>query len=101
MRALLRYCYQGQLDAETMEGEWTVEIFTLACKYRIDNLKALLQKHYIEKKLSVGNVVGMAALADTYSAEKLKEVGYFGKLFATRRTAASTLPPIRSRHASS
>ncbi len=73
MRALLSYCYRGYLDAETMDGEWTVEIFSLACKYRIDDLKALMEKHYIGM-LSAGNVVAMAVLADVYSADKLKEV---------------------------
>ncbi len=44
--------------------------------YCIDHLKALLEKHFVNKRLSVGNVVTMAVLADTYTAPKLREVGY-------------------------
>jgi hypothetical protein len=75
MRALVRYCYQGQLDAATMDGEGAVEIFKLADRYCIAGLKALLERHFIEKRLSEENVVAMAVLADTYTAPTLKEVG--------------------------
>jgi hypothetical protein len=75
MRALVRYCYQGQLDTETMDGEGAVEIFKLADRYCIAGLKALLEKHFANKRLSVENVVTMAVLADMHSAPKLKEVG--------------------------
>jgi hypothetical protein len=76
MRALVRYCYQGQLDTETMdgEGEGAVETFKLADRYCIAGLKALLEKHFADKRLSVENVVALAVLADTYTAPKLKEV---------------------------
>jgi hypothetical protein len=74
MRAILRYCYQGRLDDATMEGEWTVEIFKLADRYCIADLKALLETHFIDKRLRVGNAVAMAVLADMHSANKLKKV---------------------------
>jgi hypothetical protein len=74
MRALVRYCYQGQLDDATMDGEWAVEIFKLADRYCVAGLKGQLEKHFVDKRLSKENVVAMAVLADTYTAPKLKEV---------------------------
>ncbi len=75
MRALICYCYQGFLDDATKDGEGAVEIFKLADKYCIDNLKAALEGHFTDKRLSVENVIEMAKLADAHSAGKLMEVG--------------------------
>jgi hypothetical protein len=75
MRAVIKFCYQGRLDAETMDGEGAVETFKLADRYCIADLKALFEKHFIAKTLSVENVVAMAVIADTYSAKELREVG--------------------------
>jgi hypothetical protein len=77
VRALVRFCYQGFLDDATMDGDGAVEIFQLADKYLIDDLKATLEEHFINKRLSVGNVIEMAKLADMHSAPKLKKVGSF------------------------
>jgi hypothetical protein len=74
MRALVRYCYQGLLDDATKDGDGAVEIFQLADKYLIDDLKTQLEEHFIDKRLSVGNVIEMAKLADMHSAPKLKKV---------------------------
>jgi hypothetical protein len=71
---LVRYCYHGQLDTKTMDGEGVVEILKLADRYCIKELKAALEKHFVDKRLSKENVVAMAVLADTYSAPKLKEM---------------------------
>ncbi len=75
VRAMISYCYQGYLDNATMDSEWAVEIFKLADKYWIDDLKAQLEEHFIDKRLSRGNVIEMAKLADAHSAKKLKKVG--------------------------
>jgi hypothetical protein len=74
MRALIRYCYQGHLDDATMDGDGAVEIFKLADKYLIDDLKAHMEKYFIRKRLCVENVIEMAVLADAHSAVKLKKV---------------------------
>ncbi len=74
MRALVHYCYQGQLDDATMDGKWAVETFELADRYCVAGLKGQLEKHFVDKRLSKENVVAMAVLADTYTAPKLREV---------------------------
>ncbi len=74
VRALLHYCYQGRLDDATKDGDDVVEIFQLADKYCIDDLKALLERHFIDKRLTVENVIDLAVLADTHSAGNLKKV---------------------------
>ncbi len=74
MHVMIRYCYKGFLDDATMDGEWAVETFKLAEKYCIVGLKAQLERNFIDKTLSVENVVSMVVLADTYFAHKLKEV---------------------------
>jgi hypothetical protein len=74
MRAILHYCRRGCLDVETMDGELSEEIYKLARCYRIDDLVALLEEHYIES-LCVENAVAMAVRADTHHIDKLKDVG--------------------------
>ncbi len=99
MRAVISYCYLGHLDAATMDGKWAVEIFKHADRYCIKELKAILERHFIEKRLSVKNVVALAVLADTHSATKLKEVSSSqfrttkGHLIITPQTATSHFRP--------
>ncbi len=95
MRAVLRFCYLGTLDNATMDGEWATEIFELADKFRIDDLKALLEKHFIDRTLNVENVVEMAALADSHSAPKLMEVGSLMITFPFASINAPSLTPSR------
>jgi speckle-type POZ protein len=75
MRAVVRYCYLGCLDAAAMEDNCAVEIFKLADRYCIKGLKSILERHFLEKRLSKENVIALAVLADAHSAPKLKEVG--------------------------
>ncbi len=49
MRSLIRYFYNGHLDAETMDGQWALETFKLADLLYVDGLKALLYQQAPER----------------------------------------------------
>ncbi len=76
VHAMVRYCYEAHIDAATLDGEWGEEVFQLADKYDIDQLKAHIEKHF-EKKLTAENILKMAVLADSHSAPRLRKVGNY------------------------
>jgi len=65
------YCYYSGFTST--EEELAVSIFKLADKYSMTGMKNKLEKRFIEE-LSNEVVLEMVELADTHSAEDLKEV---------------------------
>jgi len=70
---VLIYCYYGGF---TSVLTWPMEIsmFQLADKYSMTGMKIKLENCFI-RWLKANNVLTMAELADTHSAEDLKKVG--------------------------
>jgi hypothetical protein len=93
--------FDGAEWKERSDGELIAEVFQLADKYDINDLKAILEKHYTDKRLNLGNVVSMAVLADTHSAEKLNEVGGWTLEELWFVADSKVVPLVPSRHASS
>ena len=70
-RIVIQYLYTQALDLESV-AECITEVFMLACKYAITDLKQQLES-IIAYNLSVENAASLLLLADSYQAEGLKK----------------------------
>lgn len=70
-RLVIHYLYTESLDLEAA-SEYITDVFMLACKYAIENLKSQVES-ILAYNLSIENAASLFILADSHQSESLKK----------------------------